>query len=146
MSSPGSSDLKQSSAGWQDFTEGSPEAREELGGRASARRRLPMTRNRIAPIAVPAIPKITWKAAMGKPIARTNSVATHHTAKKWSGKAPTSDVRDQGEEVRFTMAQPCLGRSSSGGLRRTVGWRLVFCNTMNAAVPHRAGTHNEIAW
>ena len=48
-----------------------------------------MTRNRSAPIAVPAIPNITWKAAIGKPIARTNSVATPHTAKKWLGKAPT---------------------------------------------------------
>ncbi len=38
------------------------------------------------------------------------------------------------------------GRSSSGGLRRTIGCFLVFCNTMNAIVPQTAGTHSEMAW
>lgn len=37
-------------------------------------------------------------------------------------------------------------RNSSGGLRRTIGCLLVFCSTMNAIVPQRAGTHSEIAW
>ena len=37
-------------------------------------------------------------------------------------------------------------RSSSGGLRRTIGCLLVFCSTMNAIVPQTAGTHSEIAW
>jgi AAA ATPase domain len=45
-----------------------------------------------------------------------------------------------------SVDQSDRGRSSSVGLRRTIGCFLVFCSTTNAIVPHTAGTQSEIAW
>lgn len=50
-----------------------------------------------------------------------------------------------GRAGRGDVDQWGLACSSSGGLRMTIGCLLVFCTTMNAIVPHTAGTQSEIA-